>query len=41
MMKIFKDLGVEEESDGPLEEDIGTWSRKGDTLTLSSDGGEK
>ena len=36
---VFKDLGLEEESDGSLDEDTGTWSRTGDTLTLNSDEG--
>ncbi len=35
----FKDLGLEEESVGPSDEDTGTWSRKGNTLTLNSDDG--
>ncbi len=35
----FKDLGLEEESVDPSDADTGTWSRKGNTLTLNSDDG--
>lgn len=36
---VFRDLGLEEESLDPSDEDTGTWSRKGNTLTLYSDDG--
>ncbi len=36
---IFKDLGLEAEQFDTSDKDTGTWSRKGNTLTLNSDDG--